>query len=170
MTDMQGIINAQKSVLKVNPPAYCTPPPLALGAAGNLYRIVAYKHSAQISVKYIMRHGVRSNNLGHGKDYRKTLFRSLAESFVTHGKLCTFLPRAKIMRSVLEKMITAAKADRPRTDIIRSLLKYRLSKPNIAKLIDDIAPRYKGRPGGYVRVIKNGYNGAANPLAVISLV
>ena len=117
-----------------------------------------------------MRHGVRSNNLGHGKDYRKTLFRSLAESFVTHGQICTFLPRAKIMRSVLEKMITTAKADKPRFEVMRLLMKYRLSKPNMAKLVDEIAPRYRTRHGGYLRVVKNGYNKAANPLGIIALV
>lgn len=117
-----------------------------------------------------MRHGVRSNNLGKGAGYRKTLFRSLSESFVMHGKICTFLPRAKIMRSILEKMITKARQDKPEFQIYRSLAPFGLTQQSMKKLVSEIAPRYKDRPGGYVRLTLNGFNQASNPLAVISLV
>lgn len=130
-------------------------------------QIVAY----WVTIYCIMRHGVRSNNLGSGSGYRKTLFRSLAESFVVHGKVCTFLPRAKIMRSILERMITRAKRqDKPAFEVYRSLSRFGLTQQSMKKLVSEIAPRYKDRPGGYVRVTLNGFNKCSNPLAVISLV
>jgi len=117
-----------------------------------------------------MKHGVRSNNLGSGKDYRKHLFRSLYHSIITHHHVCTHTARLKAVKSKFERLITLAKSDKSIVHKYNMLIKAGLNRTDAKTLITDIAPGYKDRPGGYTRLIHAGFNGAQNPLAILSLV
>jgi large subunit ribosomal protein L17 len=117
-----------------------------------------------------MRHGVRRNNLGPGKDYRKHLFRSIYHSIITHQYICTYTARLKAAKSKVERLITVAKSSKPIVHKYNVLLKAGLNRTDAHTLINKIAPQYKDRPGGYTRLIHAGFNGAQNPLAILSLV
>ena len=85
------------------------------------------------------------------RDQRKALLRNLISQLYLHGKIKTTLARAKEIKRISEKFLTRAK----KGDLAsrRILLAY-FSKEITKKLIDEIAPRYKDRRGGYTRVIK----------------
>lgn len=117
-----------------------------------------------------MRHGVRRNNLGSGKDYRKILFRSLFHSMITHRQVCTHVARLKAVKGKLEKLVTIARSDESAMHKYWLLLRAGLNRADAQVLITDIAPQYKNRPGGYTRLLHAGFNGAQNPLAVLSFV
>lgn len=81
-------------------------------------------------------------------------FRNSARSLILHGSIKTTLPRAKKLRPVVEKLVSTAR----KGDLVarRRLLAKIPDKEVVRKLIDEIAPRYKKRPGGYLRIIKLG--------------
>jgi large subunit ribosomal protein L17 len=101
--------------------------------------------------------------------HRDSMLRNLAVSLIEHELIRTTLPRAKELRRVAEPLITMAKED--------SLANRRLifnrtrSDRTVGKLFDELGPRYKGRPGGYTRILKCGYRHGDNaPMAYIELV
>ncbi len=100
-----------------------------------------------------MRKRKTGRKLKRERDQRKALKKSLITSFFTEEKIDTTLAKAKEISSLAEKYITRAK----KGDLSsrRLLLRY-LSKKVVKKLIDEIAPRYKERKGGYVRIIRLG--------------
>lgn len=80
--------------------------------------------------------------------------RSLAVNVIRKEKIVTTEARAKAIRPVVERAVTLAKKE---TLASRRLLAARLHDPvAVKKLFDDIAPRYKGRSGGYTRIVKSG--------------
>ncbi|NQU82620.1 MAG: 50S ribosomal protein L17 [Parcubacteria group bacterium] len=84
-------------------------------------------------------------------DQRKALLRSLARELFLNGRIKTTEPKAKELRGFAEKMITRAKkGDLPAN---KHLAKY-FSKALVKKIMNDIAPKYKTRAGGYTRIIK----------------
>ena len=95
---------------------------------------------------------------------RKAFLKSLVNSFLLHEKIKTTEARAKELRSVAEKMITRAKAS---TLSNRRLLARELTPKMTKKIIDDIAPKYKERSGGYTRIIKLGPRGSDGAKMVI---
>lgn len=101
-----------------------------------------------------MRHRKKQVKLGRTKAPRKALLRGLAESFVLHEAIETTQAKAKALRGVIEPLITKAKKNRSiDREMINSVL---YTGKAVKKLIDDIAPRYKERDGGYTRIIKLG--------------
>lgn len=102
-----------------------------------------------------MRHQQKTLVLGRPKKQREALLRSLADSFVLHGAITTTKVKAKAARSLVEKLITKAKKNTPRNREAISAALY--TGKAVKKLIDDIAPRYKERVGGYTRMVKLGY-------------
>ena len=95
----------------------------------------------------------KGRKLNREKGPRKQLLRSLANSFLLHEKIKTTEAKAKELRSFAEKMITKAKS----LDLAnRRLLAQDLTPKMTKKIIDDVAPRYTGRSGGYTRIIKLG--------------
>jgi len=84
---------------------------------------------------------------------RKQLFKSLANNLLLHEKIKTTEAKAKELRSVVEKMITRAKDANVAN---RRLLAKELTQVTVKKIVDEIAPKYKGRKGGYTRIIKLG--------------
>ena len=116
-----------------------------------------------------MRHRKIGRQLNRNSSHRTAMFRNLAIALIEHEAIRTTLPKAKEMRRVVEPLITLAKND---TVANRRLAFARTrSKEAVAKLFDEIGPRYKTRPGGYMRVLKMGLRaGDAAPMAFVELV
>lgn len=116
-----------------------------------------------------MRHRRVSRRFGRPTSQRKAMFQSLSIAVISHGLIKTTLPKAKDLRRVLEPLVTLAKED---TVATRRLAFDRLrNKEAVAKLFNEIAPRFKARPGGYLRVLKCGNRkGDCAPMAIIEFV
>jgi large subunit ribosomal protein L17 len=97
------------------------------------------------------------------------MFRNMATSLFLHETIRTTVPKAKELRRVAEPLITLAKEDGVAN---RRLAFNRLrDKAVVGKLFKDIGPRFKERPGGYIRILKLGPRpGDAAPMALVQLV
>ena len=116
-----------------------------------------------------MRHRNSGRHLSRSSSHRKAMFRNMASSLMKHELIKTTLPKAKDLRGVVERLITLAKND---TVANRRIAFSRIrDKAMVAKLFNELGPRYKERPGGYTRVLKCGFRqGDAAPMAYIELV
>jgi large subunit ribosomal protein L17 len=97
------------------------------------------------------------------------MFRNMAVSLVRHEVIKTTLAKAKELRRVAEPLITLAKTD----SVARRRMAFaRLrDRPVVAKLFNELGPRYKNRPGGYLRILKCGFRvGDKAPMAIVELV
>ena len=123
-----------------------------------------------------MRHKVAGVKLGRKKDERTALRRTLVKQLFEHERIQTTRAKAKAIRGLAERLITLAKhgneAGESRQVHARRLAAARLgSNQTVNKLFDDIAPRFKERPGGYTRVLKLGKRlGDAADMVLIELV
>jgi large subunit ribosomal protein L17 len=113
------------------------------------------------------RHGLRK--LNRTSSHRLAMLRNMANSLFTHEAIRTTLPKAKELRRVAEPLITLSKNP---TVANRRLAFDRLrDRDVVVKLFDEIGPRYKARPGGYLRILKFGFRqGDAAPMALVELV
>lgn len=96
------------------------------------------------------------------------MYRNMAASLIRHETIRTTLPKAKELRRVVEPLITLAKQD----DVARRRLAFaRLrDKESVGKLFTELGPRFKERPGGYLRILKMGHRpGDAAPMALVQL-
>ncbi len=116
-----------------------------------------------------MRHKKSGRKFGRNSSHRKAMFRNMAASLIRHETIKTTLPKAKELRRVAEPLITLAKED--------SVAKRRLAfdrlrdKEAVGKLFQELGPRFKDRPGGYIRILKTGPRpGDAAPMALVQLV
>lgn len=116
-----------------------------------------------------MRHRKSGRRLGRSSPHRKAMFRNMATSLVRHEMIKTTVPKAKELRRVVEPLITLAKVDGVAN---RRLAFDRLrDKEAVGKLFTDLGPRFKDRPGGYLRILKTGPRpGDAAPMAIVQLV
>ena len=116
-----------------------------------------------------MRHRKSGRKLGRNSTHRKAMFRNMATSLLRHETIRTTLPKAKELRRVVEPLITLAKEDGVAN---RRLAFDRLrDKEAVGKLFKDVGPRFRDRPGGYLRILKTGPRpGDAAPMAVVQLV
>ena len=116
-----------------------------------------------------MRHRKSGRRLGRNSSHRKAMFRNMAASMLKHETIRTTLPKAKELRRVVEPLITLAKEDSVAN---RRLAFNRIrDKAAVGKLFSDLGPRYKERPGGYLRILKCGYRqGDKAPMAYVELV
>jgi large subunit ribosomal protein L17 len=108
-----------------------------------------------------MRHRLKGRKLGRTTAHRKAMSRNLVTSLFVHGRITTTVEKAKELRGLAEKMITLGKkaADSEgveRLAYFRRLLRTIADKDVARKVVDEIAPRFADRPGGYTRVIKLG--------------
>ena len=102
-----------------------------------------------------MRHKKKGVKLGRERGQRIALLRSLAESLILHDSIVTTTAKAKALRVVIEPLVTKAKKNR---SIDRELIMSSLyTGKAVKRLIEEIAPRYTERTGGYTRIIKLGY-------------
>ena len=115
-----------------------------------------------------MRHRKSGRRLGRNSSHRKAMFRNMATSMLKHETIRTTLPKAKELRRVVEPLITLAKEDSVAN---RRLAFDRLrDKEVVGKLFSDLGPRFKNRPGGYLRILKMGPRpGDAAPMAIVML-
>ena len=116
-----------------------------------------------------MRHRKSGRQLNRNSSHRKAMFQNMANSLFEHEIIKTTLPKAKELRRVVEPLITLAKEDNVAK---RRLAFSRLrDKAVVGKLFGELAPRYKDRPGGYLRIMKCGFRtGDTAPMAYVELV
>ncbi|HMU90774.1 MAG: 50S ribosomal protein L17 [Pseudomonadales bacterium] len=116
-----------------------------------------------------MRHRNSGRSFSRTSAHRKVMFRNMAASLFEHELIKTTLPKAKELRSFAEPLITLAKVD---TVANRRLAFDRVrDKKAVGKLFLTLGPRYKNRPGGYLRVLKCDYRAGDNaPMAYVELV
>ena len=116
-----------------------------------------------------MRHRKTGRRLGRTSSHRKSMYRNMASSLIEHESISTTLPKAKELRKTLEPLITLAKEDgvsqrRRAFDLLRD-------KQAVGKLFNELGPRFKDRPGGYLRILRKGIrNGDTAPMAIVQLV
>ena len=115
-----------------------------------------------------MRHRKSGRKLGRNSSHRIAMFRNMAASLLQHETIKTTLPKAKELRRVVEPLITLAKQD----GVSQRRLAFARLRDNAAvgKLFDELGPRFKDRPGGYLRILKIGHRaGDAAPMALVQL-
>lgn len=117
-----------------------------------------------------MRHKLAGRKFNRTSAHRKAMFKNLSVSLIEHELIKTTLPKAKDLRGVIEPIITHAKNND--TVAARRLAFARLrDRAAVQKLFAELAPRYKNRQGGYVRILKCGYRPGDNaPMAYVELV
>jgi len=116
-----------------------------------------------------MRHNLKGRKFNRTSSHRKAMFQNLSSALLKHEQIKTTLPKAKDLRSVVEKLITLSKTDSVAN---RRIAMARLQDAEmVTKLFTVLGPRYKERNGGYTRVLKAGFRyGDAAPMAIIELV
>lgn len=116
-----------------------------------------------------MRHKYSGRKLNRTSSHRTAMFKNMMASLIEHEEIKTTLPKAKELRKFLERLITISKVD---TVAKRRVVFSRIrSKDAVIKLFSEIGPRFKNRPGGYLRILKCGFRpGDKAPMAIIQLV
>jgi large subunit ribosomal protein L17 len=110
-----------------------------------------------------------SRKLGRASDHRKAMLRAMVTYLFENGRIETTVYRAKEVRSMAEKMITLGKDSSLHSK--RQIFSYVTKETVAKKLMDEIAPQYAERNGGYTRITKIGpRRGDAAEMAVIELV
>jgi large subunit ribosomal protein L17 len=116
-----------------------------------------------------MRHRQSNRKLNRTTSHRLAMFRNMSNSLLKHEVIKTTLPKAKELRRFVEPLITLGKEP--------SLANHRLAfdrlrdREMVVKLFGELGPRYKTRPGGYLRILKFGFrNGDNAPMALVELV
>jgi len=115
-----------------------------------------------------MRHRHGQSKLNRTSSHRKAMLANMSNSLILHERITTTLPKAKALRRVVEPLITLGK--RP-TVANRRLAFARLrDRDSVVKIFDELGPRYMSRPGGYTRILKDGFRKGDNaPMAIIEL-
>ncbi len=116
-----------------------------------------------------MRHRKAGRHLSRTSSHRQAMYRNMACSLFRHELIKTTLPKAKELRRVAEPLITLSKND---SVAKRRLAFSRLRDNNVvSKLFAELGPRYRARPGGYLRILKCGFRpGDKAPMAYVELV
>ncbi|WP_020651314.1 50S ribosomal protein L17 [Solimonas variicoloris] len=116
-----------------------------------------------------MRHKMSGRTFGRTSSHRKATMQAIAVALFEHELIKTTLPKAKELRRLAEPLITRAKEDSLHN---RRIAFSRLrDRDAVQKLFNEIAPRYKARPGGYLRILKCGFRaGDDAPMAYVELV
>ncbi len=115
-----------------------------------------------------MRHRKSGRKLGRNSSHRIAMYRNMAASLVQHETIKTTLPKAKELRRVVEPLITLAKQD----GVAQRRLAFSRLRDDAAvgKLFNELGPRFKDRPGGYLRILKIGFRaGDSAPMALVQL-
>ncbi len=113
------------------------------------------------------RHGYRK--LGRTSSHRKALLKNLSIALIKSGKIETTVPKAKELRSYFEKLITKARVGD--FNAHRAVFAALQDKESTKKLLNEIAPEYKDRKGGYTRITRTRIRrGDAAEMAFIELV
>jgi len=116
-----------------------------------------------------MRHGMAKRKLNKSIAHRRSMFANMCVSLIKHEQIRTTLPKAKELRPIIEKLITAARAkDLHRRRLALAFLR---DEAMVEKLFTVLVDRYATRNGGYTRVLKAGFRyGDMAPMAIIEFV
>jgi large subunit ribosomal protein L17 len=125
-----------------------------------------------------MRHKVKKKHFDRTKEQRKALLRSLARALILEERIKTGEQKAKVLRAFIERLITLAKKANATEDKVKQLQYRRQAlsllpdKEAVAKLFEDLGPRFAERNGGYVRIVKlpTQRRGDSAELAIIEFV
>jgi len=116
-----------------------------------------------------MRHRKSGRQLNRNSSHRKAMFGNMVTSLLKEELIKTTLPKAKELRSFAEPLITLSKEDSV-ANRRQAFAKLR-DRDVVTKLFNELGPRYQGRPGGYLRIMKCGFRaGDAAPMAYVELV
>lgn len=116
-----------------------------------------------------MRHRKAGRRLNRNSSHRQAMFRNMAASLFRHEVIRTTVPKAKELRRVAEPLITLAKEDG--VSQRRQAFNRLRDKEVVGKLFVELGPRYRQRPGGYMRILKCGFRPGDNaPMAFVELV
>lgn len=111
-----------------------------------------------------MRHRKQGRSLGRVRGHRQAMLRNLATSLVLHEHVVTTEAKAKEIRTFLEPLITRAATNNVAT--IRAMRAALAETGAADKLVKEVGPKYKDRPGGYLRLTKLGPRGGDGAEAV----
>lgn len=116
-----------------------------------------------------MRHRRTGRALSRTSSHRKAMFSNMCASLIEHELISTTLAKAKELRKYIEPLVTISKEDSVNNR--RKIFDTLRSKSAVGKIFTVLGPRYEKRPGGYVRVLKNGYRVGDNaPMAIVEFV
>ena len=116
-----------------------------------------------------MRHSISGRKLNRTSSHRKALFKNLSNSLIINEQIKTTLPKAKDLRSIVEKIITLGKNDNLHSK--RKVFSLLRSNESVNKVFNILSKRYIKRNGGYTRVLKAGFRyGDSAPMAIIEFV
>ena len=116
-----------------------------------------------------MRHRKGPRKLNRTSSHRKAMFANMSAALIKHEQIVTTLPKAKELRSIVDKLITLGK--RGDLHARRQALSTIKDRVLVEKIFSTLAERYADRPGGYTRVLKAGFRHGDNaPMAIIELV
>ncbi len=101
-----------------------------------------------------MRHAKRGRKLGRDAAHRNSLLGTMAGQVIVHGRIKTTVPKAKEVRSVVDKLITTAKKDD--LPARRQAVKVLKDKTIVRKLFEDVASELDDRESGYTRILRLG--------------
>lgn len=111
-----------------------------------------------------MKKNVFGRKFNRDTNERKALFRNLISSLILSERVKTTEPKAKAIKGDVDKFITKAKKN---SDLAKLLLRGALNSQALEKLVNDIAPRFKDRQGGYTRIIRIGRRFGDNAMEVV---
>jgi len=112
---------------------------------------------------------VKKYKLGRKKSHREALLRNLASELVEHGQVKTTLAKAKALKPKVEHLVTVAR--RGDEHARRMLSRFFYSEEVVSKMLSEIGPKFKSRPGGYTRILKLGRRkGDSAEMAIIEFV
>ena len=102
-----------------------------------------------------MRHKVAGFKLGRTTSHRRSLLRNMVTSLILEERIETTIPKAKALRPRIEKMITLGK--RGDLSARRQAARYVMTDEALRKLFDTLGPRFGDRNGGYIRIVRAGW-------------
>ncbi|MCR4593691.1 MAG: 50S ribosomal protein L17 [Clostridiales bacterium] len=110
-----------------------------------------------------------TRKLGRTTDHRKSMLRGMVTYLIENGQIETTVTRAKEVRAMAEKMITIGKDDSLHSK--RQVYSYITKEAVAKKLIEEVAPKFSDKNGGYTRIIKTGpRRGDAAEMCIIELI
>jgi large subunit ribosomal protein L17 len=111
-----------------------------------------------------MRHRVKGKKLGRDSGQRKALFKNLINALILREEIETTESKAKAVKGLVDKLITRGKTGTLHAR--RLIAAFLADKQAVNKLVDEIAPRFKTRPGGFTRIIRLGRRQGDNAMIV----
>jgi len=116
-----------------------------------------------------MKHKISGKKLSLNHDQRKALFKNLINSLILQGQIKTTEAKAKAVKRLVEKLITKGKEQTLHAR--RLIAAFLQNKKAVNKIVDELAPLFKKRPGGYTRIVRLGERrGDGAPMVKLELV